>query len=349
MAGNRTQLHGILEVAELAGVSPATVSRALRGIPGVSASTKAAVQRAAAELGYVPSASASALARGRTNTIGVMSQSIARWFFTAVIEGADDVIRSAGYEVLLVPLDETAGPAAVAHHFRSLRKRVDGVLGLNAPLPENRPVVQAVQLPLVTVGSVLEGVSGVLVDDVEVGYLATRHLTDLGHRRIAFLGLDPSDSFGLAVANHRHDGYLRALREANLASDPELLGTTGFDVEGGVAALEELMVRADWQRHRLPTAVVAVSDEVAMGVLYAARQLGIQVPQELSVVGVDDHDLAYLFDLTTICQPVREQGRIAADMLVRLLDHRDDPPEAQVIRMRPGLIERNTTAPPRCA
>lgn len=346
MVQNRDRPRGILEVAARAGVSPATVSRALRGIPGVSATTRKAVEQAAHELGYVASASASALARGRTSTVGVMSQSISRWFFTAVIEGADDVIRDAGYDVLLCPLDERAGTEAVARDFRGLRSRVDGVLGLNSPLPEHRAVLDEVSLPLVTVGSTIEGVPGVLVDDVEVGKLATRHLIGLGHRRIAFLGLDPRDSFGLAVAEHRYSGYRKALREANIPEDPDLLATTGFDVDGGEAAVDELLAKADGNPAELPTAVVAVSDEVAMGVLYAARKRGIRVPQDLSVVGVDNHDLAHLFDLTTVAQPVREQGRIAAGLLLQIMTGKA-PIVPEVVRLVPGLIERNTTAPPR--
>jgi DNA-binding LacI/PurR family transcriptional regulator len=335
---------GIVQVAARAGVSPATVSRALRGHPGVSTSTRARVQAAATELGYVPSASAAALARGRTNAIGVVAPWISRWFFTTVIEGVHEVVADHGHDMLLYPLGPADGTESARMDALGLHKRVDGVLGLALPHELRAGVLSRV--PIVTIGTSTPGIPGVQVDDTEVGYLATRHLLELGHRRIAFLGLDPDDVYGFKVAADRYVGHCKALVEATLQPDPDLVETTGFEVEAGEAALEELLARADWDPGRLPTAVVAVSDEVAIGVIYAARHRGIRVPQELSVIGVDNHDMARLFDLTTIAQPVAEQGRIAAEMLFELIRsrHRPDP---GVVRLAPGLIERNTTAPPR--
>jgi LacI family repressor for deo operon, udp, cdd, tsx, nupC, and nupG len=339
-------LIGIVEVAALAGVSPATVSRALRGLPGVSVATRENVEQAAAKLGYVASPSAAALTTGKTRAIGVMAPWISRWFFSAVIEGAQDVVGDQGYDTLLYPLGANAGPAASIIDTRALHKRVDGVLGLNVPLGLQPSSLRNLRVPLVTIGSTIPGVSGVLVDDAEVGYAATCHLLGLGHRRIAFLGRDPDDMYGFTVAADRERGYAKALRENNLEVDSALVGTTGFAVEAGSEAFDQLWERSGRQLARMPTAVFAVSDEVAMGVLYAARQHGVRVPEDLSVIGVDNHDMAYLFELTTIGQPVREQGRIAARML---LDHVQvaEPPMPKVVRLNPGLIVRKTTAPPR--
>ncbi|MTD16019.1 LacI family DNA-binding transcriptional regulator [Nakamurella sp. YIM 132087] len=338
---------GIVEVAALAGVSPATVSRALRGIPGVSTATRQLVQKAAADLGYVASPQASALARGRTSAIGVLAPWISRWFFTAVIEGAQDVVTARGYDLLLYPLGANAGPDAQPVDTRGLHKRVDGVLGLNVPVTMRPATLKTLAAPLVTVGSTIPGVPGVRVDDQLVGYLAARHLIDLGHRRIAFLGLDPDDMYGFTVARDRHTGYCRALAEAGLPTHPADVEITGFAVEAGEAALEHQLAIADWDPAALPTAIVAVSDEVAMGVLYAARHRGIRVPQDLSVVGVDNHDLSHLFDLTTVGQPVRQQGAIAAQMLLDLIDGRGVGGGEPVRLLEPGLVVRNTTAPPR--
>lgn len=339
------QVIGIVEVAALAGVSPATVSRALRGIPVVSASTKAKVEHAAEELGYVASPAAAALTTGRTNAIGVMVPRISRWFFTAVIEGAHDVVAERGYDTLLYPLGANAGPEARPTDIRSLHKRVDGVLGLNVPLGQPSSL-QVLRIPLVTVGSTIPGASGVLVDDVELGYLATCHLLRLGHRRIAFLGPDSDAMYGFTVAADRQRGYKKALLENRIAVDPALIGITGFTVEGGSAALDKLWQEAGQEPTRMPTAVFAVSDEVAMGIIHAARNLGLRVPEDISVIGVDNHDLSHLFNLTTIGQPVREQGRIAAEML---LDHvrLPEPPAPEVVRLDPRLIVRSTTGPPR--
>ncbi len=337
---------GIVEVAARAGVSPATVSRALRGIPGVSAGTRRAVEKAAADLGYVASASASALARGRTSAIGVMAPWISRWFFSAIIEGAQDVVAERGYDVLLYPLGANAGPDAASIKARTLSKKVDGVLALNVPLHIGTVAIVDLRLPVVTVGAQVPGLSGVMIDDRDVGYQATRHLLELGHRRIAFLGLDPDSAYGFSVASDRHSGYQAALREAGIEPDPALVQTTGFSVEAGEAAVEHQLMLADWDIRQLPTAIVAVSDEVAMGVLYAARKRGVRIPEDVSLIGVDDHDLAYLFDLTTIGQPVREQGRQAAGLL---MDRITCPEQSDlaVIRVDAQLVLRNTTAPPR--
>ncbi len=337
---------GIVEVAALAGVSPATVSRALRGLPGVSAATRANVEKAAASLGYVASPSAAALTTGRTGAVGVLDRWISRWFFSAVIEGAQEVLAGQGYDTLLYPLRGRSGPTPNLLDIRALHKRVDGILGLNVPLGVDPQSLRDLRIPLVTVGSCIPGVSGVLIDDVEVGYAATCHLLRLGHRRIAFLGRDPDDRWGFTVAADRETGYRKALREIGLEIDPALIRVTGFPTDGGSHALDELWLEAGQDLKRLPTAVFAVSDEVAMGVIYTARRHGIRVPEDISVIGVDNHDMACLFDLTTIGQPVREEGRIAARML---LDHVriSEPPAPEVVRISPALITRRTTAPPR--
>ncbi len=341
-----TPMIGIVEVAALAGVSPATVSRALRGLPGVSVVTRQNVEQAAARLGYVASPSAAALTTGRTRAIGVMAPWISRWFFSAVIEGAQDVVADQGYDTLLYPLGANAGAHAGIVDTRALHKRVDGVLGLNVPLGLQPSSLSELRIPLVTVGSSIPGVSGVLVDDVEVGYAATCHLIGLGHRRIAFLGKDPDNNYGFAVAADRERGYEKALHQGGIPVDPDLIGITGFAVEAGTAALDQLWLQAGGNLDRMPTAVFAVSDEVAMGVLFAARRHGIRIPDDLSVIGVDNHDMSYLFGLTTIGQPVREQGRIAAGMLLEQVQT-TEPHAPKVVRLDPALIIRESTAAPR--
>jgi DNA-binding LacI/PurR family transcriptional regulator len=218
------------------------------------------------------------------------------------------------------------------------------VLGLNVPRGVQPASLLDLRVPLVTVGSCIPGISGVVVDDTEVGYLATRHLLELGHRRIAFLGHDPDDRYGFSVAADRARGYAKALAEYGVGVDPGLVGVTGFAVDAGTMAMDLLWERTGADPERRPTAVFAVSDEVAMGVLYAARTHSVRVPDELSVIGVDNHDMAYLFQLTTIGQPVREQGRIAARILLEHIQVAE-PADPQVVTLRPGLIRRATTGP----
>lgn len=344
MSGPTFEPAGIVEVAALSGFSPATVSRALRGLPGVSASTRLAVEEAAQKLGYFPSPSAAALTTGRTNAIGLIAPWVSRWFFSAVIEGAQEVLTEQGYDLLLYPVGVAGGRRAGGLDTRSLAKRVDGLLALNVPLADPSVIsLRDLRVPVVTVGTAVEGMSGVLVDNVEVGRQATQHLLDLGHRRIAFLGDDLDDVHGFEVASDRHRGYDLALRAAGVEPDPALALRTGFSIDGGEAAFHRLFSQQGGGRN-MPTAVFAVCDEVAMGVLYAIREHGLRAPRDLSVVGVDGHDFAYLFDLTTVSQPVRDQGRIAARLLLEQVNTR--PPRApSVVSVGSGLIRRGTSGP----
>ena len=346
MSGPTMEPAGIVEVAALSGFSPATVSRALRGLPGVSASTRQAVQAAASTLGYFPSPSAAALTTGRTNAVGVIAPWVSRWFFSAVVEGAQEVLSAQGYDLLLYPIGAAGGRRVGGLDTRSLNKRVDGLLALNVPLADKSIVsLRDLRVPVVTVGTAVEGMSGVLVDNVEVGRQATQHLLDLGHRRIAFFGDDLDLMHGFTAAVDRHRGYDLTLREAGIEPDPTLVERTGFSMDGGEAALHRMLGRGR-KPSDLPTAVFAVSDEVAMGVLYAARGHGLKVPRDLSVIGVDGHDFAYLFELTTISQPVRDQGRIAARLLLEQINS-SPPRPPSVVSVGSGLIRRGTTGPVR--
>jgi DNA-binding LacI/PurR family transcriptional regulator len=346
MSGPTFEPAGIVEVAALSGFSPATVSRALRGLPGVSATTRVAVEAAASQLGYFPSPSAAALTTGRTNAIGIIAPWVSRWFFSAVVEGAQEVLSQHGYDLLLYPIGAAGGRRAGGLDTRSLTKRVDGLLALNVPLADKSVVsIRDLRVPVVTVGTAVDGMSGVLVDNVEVGRQATQHLLDLGHRRIAFFGDDLDEMHGFTAAVDRHRGYDLTLREAGIEPDPALVQRTGFSMDGGEAAVHRVFGRG-WKARDLPTAVFAVSDEVAMGVLYAARQQGLKVPKDLSIVGVDGHDFAYLFDLTTISQPVRDQGRIAARLLLEQVNS-SEPRSRSVVSVGSGLIRRGTTGPVR--
>ena len=342
MSGPTFEPAGIVEVAALSGFSPATVSRALRGLPGVSATTRQAVEEAASTLGYFPSPSAAALTTGRTNAVGVIAPWVSRWFFSAVVEGAQEVLAAQGYDLLLYPIGVAGGRREGGIDTRALNKRVDGLLALNVPLADKSVVsLQSLRVPVVTVGTAVEGMSGVLVDNVEVGRQATQHLLDLGHREIAFLGDDIDELHGFTVASDRHRGYDLALLEAGIEPDDMLSERTGFSIDGGEAALHRVFGRRR-RRGELPTAIFAVSDEVAMGVLHAAKEHGLKVPRDLSVIGVDGHDLAYLFDLTTVTQPVRDQGRISARLL---LEQINGPRSTSVISVGSALIRRGTTGP----
>ncbi len=334
---------GIVEVAALSGFSPATVSRALRNLPGVSATTRRAVQDAASVLGYVPSPSAAALTTGRTNAVGVMAPWVSRWFFAAVIEGVQEVLVHHGYDLLLYPVGDGGLNRPGGFETRSLNKRIDGLLAISVPFSDPAVLSLAdLRVPVVTIGTAVEGVCGVLVDNVDVGRQATQHLLSLGHRRIAYLGDELEEIRGFHVASDRHRGYDLALREAGIEPEPSLVQNTGFTVDGGEAATHRIF--GPNRTGEPPTAIFAVSDEVAMGVLYAARDHGLKIPRDLSLIGVDGHDHAYLFDLTTVAQPVRDQGRIAARLLMEQINT-TGPRLPSVVTVGAALIRRRTTGP----
>jgi DNA-binding LacI/PurR family transcriptional regulator len=337
-------MTGIKDVAREVEMSTATVSRALRGLPGVSDSTRALVSDAARRLGYVPSPTAASLASGRTRTVAVVVPHVTRWFFACVVQGAEEVLRDREYDLLLYNL---AGEAAARHRVfetNLLDKRVDAVLVLSlAPTPDELARLQRLALPVTFVGADVPGWATVRIDDERAARTATQHLIDLGHRRIAYVGGPGGLDFTAPIA--RLAGYRATITEAGLDHDARLELDGGFTIAGGVEAGRAALDRPD-----PPTAIFAASDEMAIGVMRGVRELGLRVPEDVSVVGIDDHELADFFGLTTVAQPVLEQGRVAARLVLDALDA-----EATDHRFRPRQVVldtrlrvRSTTGPPTC-
>jgi DNA-binding LacI/PurR family transcriptional regulator len=330
----------IEDVARAAGVSTATVSRALRGLPTVSPETREAVQRAATDLGYVVSRSASSLATGKTLTVGVVTPFVSGWFFATAIEAVERELRHVGYDALLVGVGETMTGDIGPFRPEVLRGRVDGVVILTAPLTgQEMDGVRRLTVPTVFVGAAVPGTMSVRIDDVAVGRVATEHLLALGHRQIAHIGGNPEDKRNYAAPSDRRAGWLSSMRQAGLEPPPSYSERSEFTAASGQCAMERLMALAD-----PPTAVFAASDEVAFGALTAARAAGRDVPGDLSVVGVDDHDLSATFGLTTVAQPVFEQGRLAAQLVLAVIGG-DDTRRHEHVLMETALVPRGTTAP----
>lgn len=331
--------HGIEQVAQRAGVSTATVSRALRGLPNVAESTRERVRRAAEELDYVVSASASRLATGRTQQVGVITPYVSRWFFGQVLSGVESVLRAAGYDLLLY----SVGDEDSRRRFFStmpLRRRVDAVLDLTLPLdPTEVTALGRLKIPTVLLGSSLPGFASVRIDDTAGARLAVNHLLSLGHERIAMISGEKVSSLARFTAPaDRARGYREALREAGGVPDPELEEAGDFTLVGGERAMAALL-----SSRRRPTAVFAQSDEMAMGALRALRRVGLRCPQDVSVIGFDDHDLAEYLDLTTIAQPVVAQGQRAAQLALDYLQDPSAPPRAEVLPVH--VVIRGTTGP----
>ena len=315
-------MPGINEVAQLAGVSTATVSRALSGNGHVSEATRERVLAAALELGYVVSSNASGLATGRTKNVGVVIPFLNRWFYGAVLEGAQSALLSHGYDLTLYNLGRGGDERrSVFEHFL-LRKRVDAVVAIALELTESEVGrLHDLNKPIVGVGGTIQGVRTLSIDDFAVAKLATEHLLSLGHRTIAHIGGDRASEMDFHVPTKRRSGYEAALEEAGVTVDPELYQAADFTLQGGYGAAKQLLGNP---RNR-PTAVFAASDEMAIGTILAARDLGLHVPDDVSVVGVDDHELSDFFGLTTIAQFPALQGRMAVDMLMDQLNpgHRE--------------------------
>jgi LacI family transcriptional regulator, repressor for deo operon, udp, cdd, tsx, nupC, and nupG len=324
----------VRDVAALAGVSAATVSRVLRGNPAISQATRERVEAAAAELGYVLPPTASDRAR-----VAVVTPYIDRWYFAHVLDGVERVFADKGFLLIVhrvVDLDDRR---------RALlgdipRREADGVLLVNvAPAPDEAALLAERRVPIVLLGAALPGVARVGIDDLAAARTATAHLLELGHRRIAMVGGRPYERIPFTAPLERRRGFLLAHKEAGVAWDPNLEVSADFTTRGAQRVAMGLL-----DRPQPPTAVFAASDEMAFGVMAAARHLGIRVPEDLSVVGIDDHDVSESLGLTTVAQPVRALGELAALQLAGLITHstRSDP--AQSVTVPTLLVVRTSTA-----
>ena len=336
-------MTSIKDVARTVGVSTATVSRALRGLPRVSEETRYRVLQVAAELDYVASPTAASLASGQTRAVGVVVPFVTRWFYGSVVQGAEALLRDEGYDLLLYNL---GGDQAARHRvFRShlLRKRVDAVLVLSlTPTDEEVEAVAKLDRPVAVVGATVPGWSSVRIDDCETARIAVQHLLDLGHRRIGYIGGSLEDQLDFAAPLDRLQGYRATMECAGIDVHPSWEVIGDFTVRGGLAAMR-LLLEAD-QR---PTAVFAASDEMAVGAVHAVRESGLRVPEDVSVIGIDDHEMAEFFELSTVAQPVHQQGELAARLLLDALSAEDgDRVQPQALTVPTRLVVRRTTAPP---
>lgn len=336
-------MPGINEVAQAAGVSTATVSRALSGNGHVSEATRKKVHEAALRLGYVVSSNASSLATGRTKNVGVVIPFLNRWFFGAVLEGAEQALLGHGYDLTLYNLSGGGDERRLVFEHFLLRKRVDAVMTISLELTADE-VSRLLKLgkPIVGVGGPLPGVRTLSVDDVAIARLATEHLIALGHTRIAHIGGNPYVDVDFHLPTNRRFGYEAALRDAGIEPDPGLVAGSDFTLQGGYLAAKNLLGSPG----KRPTAIFAASDEMAIGAILAARDLGMRVPGDLSVIGIDDHELAEFFGLTTIAQFPALQGRMAVDLLMDELNPGHREPEQRNTPLPYELIVRSSTARP---
>src|SRR3954454_19731712 len=324
----------IRDVAAHAGVSVATVSKVINERYGVSAATLARVRAVIEELGYEASLVAQSLRNHRTNVIGILVADLEP-FSTELLKGAADAIRGSGFELVVYSAGgRTGDPKGWEERYLS---RLSGTLVDGAVLVTPAVSLEAVPgTPVVAVDphtgpSHLPTIDS---DNLRGAQLATEHLLDLGHQRIAFLAGRPD----LESASLRKAGYLRALEAAGVPADESLIRVGAYDPEVSAASAHDLLTGPD-----RPTAVFAANDISAIATVGAARELGLSVPDDLSVVGFDNVPESALCSppLTTVDQPIREMGHRAISMLIALIN--GDEVGRTHVTLDTGLVVRSST------
>lgn len=329
----------ISDVATHAGVGAGTVSRVLNDSPRVSTDTRARVLAAIELLDYRPNPLARGLSRGRSQTIGVVVPFFTHPSAVERLRGVATAMSPSRYDLVLFNVES---PIHRDEHFASLtrRDRADGLLVLSLPPPPSDLArLTASGVPVVLVDARGEA-PAVVTDDVEGGRIATRHLVELGHERIAFIGDHPNSAFGFTSSEQRQQGWAEVLRDIGVRNRKGLLRHGPHDRETGCELVADLLSL----RHP-PTAVFAASDMLALGALEAARRGGLRVPEDLSVVGFDDIELSGYVGLTSVRQPLFESGRLGASLLLEALEQ-GVVHESVEHQLDLELVVRSTTAPP---
>lgn len=322
----------IEDVAAHSGVSVATVSRAMRGLPNVSPVTRDRVLASIKLLEYRPDPNASRLAAGRSGTVAVAASSIQLWYTAQVVAGVEAVLGAEGLDLLLLTLgDGTAAPIV-----SGAARRADAIVIVDVVPDEFESAsLAAMGVPWALVGGRAPGGSNLWIDNEDGARLAVDHLVSLGHRRIGLIGAAPTRVHS-PTPEERRAGYRRVLEAAGIEPDPRLEVNGGFSIEGGGDAMGVLLDRAD-----PPTAVFAMSDEMAFGAIGVARRRGLRLPEDVAVVGFDDHEVSAVMGLTTVRQDPQAMGAAAARCLISILERGDFTPAER--RFDLTLVVRSST------
>jgi LacI family transcriptional regulator len=311
MAFKNTTLQ---DIAAKANVSKSTVSRVLNDKSVVNSETRRVVLEAMERVGYTPNVFAQGLAKGRSMTVGVVTQKIGSPFYDAIMQGVIEGFGGTGYSPLFAD-GQWVVAAAVDAVRTLLGRQVDGLILLGCDLGETEMNALRDRLPVIVVGREIAGWEErcVFIDNVKAAYEATKHLIDFGHRRIALVrGLDDhQDSI------RRFEGYRQALSEAGIEFDENLTYAGDFSAQSGMLAVNTWLMRGSHF-----SAVFCANDMVAIGVRLALHRHGIRVPEDVSIIGFDDQgESAFLTPpLTTVRQPAVEMGRVSAEALVALMN-----------------------------
>lgn len=331
----------LLNVAQRAGVSPATVSRVLNNTAPVREDVRSRVLTAINELGYTPSISRGAR-RGVENAIALLIPDILNPFFAEMMRGIQDEATLFGYVPILYDSNEEPQREQELLH-RFVNQPLRGIIlgGSRLTATDLLALCQQLTVPIVLINRAIRAprVACILTDMEGGAWRAARHLLDLHHTRIAFL----SGPYKSEQSQARRRGVERALSEAGLTLRPEWCLASSPNVDGGFQTMSALLALAPNER---PTAVIAYNDMMALGALHAIRTHRLRVPEDISVVGTDDIAIAAHANppLTTISQPKYRMGRMAMQMLQRMIQGRPPPQEGYTL-LETALIVRESTAP----
>jgi DNA-binding LacI/PurR family transcriptional regulator len=332
------------QIAELAGVSIGTVSHVINETAAVRPKLRDRVLEAVHSLGYQPSALARGLRRNQTNMLGMVIPDITNPFFPGVVRGVEDVAFKRSFRVILCNADND--PSKEASYVRELRSyHIAGLLiipAASADIASHLRAYASASVPVVCIDRVPEGWKGdaVLVANEEGSYLVTRHLIQMGHRRLAVI----TGPLKLNNAAERLKGFTRALQEAHLTVEPEFVQEARFDAPSGYQAAGRLL-----RMLPRPTAIFASNDLMAFGALQAAREVGLRCPEDVSIAGFDSLEFSSLTDpsLTSVYQPGYQLGATAARLLLQRVDGMRFAPKK--ILLPTELKKRNSVGPPHAA
>lgn len=334
----------IKDIARELGISPSTVSRALKDHPDISPETKKAVNELAEKLNYQPNIVALSLRQSKTNTIGVVIPEIVHFFFSTIISGIEDVAYSAGYNVILTQSNESfqRENTDIKALFNS---RVDGMLISVSRETTNFDHIESMLakgVPMVFFDRVYDhpNSSKVIVDDLSGAKEATLHLIEQGCTRIAHLEGPPN----LEITKQRLEGYKQALKENNMPIDSTLIAECPLGtIEEGKIATEKLLTLKN-----PPDAIFATNDPAAMGAMQAIKEKGLKIPKDIAVVGFSNWFFSGMMDppLSSVDQPGFEMGQEATKLLIRQIETRskeDTEPQAETKVLKTRLIVRESS------
>ncbi len=335
---NKQQLT-ISDVARLSGVSKRTVSRVINNSPKVGKATREKVQSVIDELSFRPNAQARGLAARRSYLMGMIYDNPDALFIDEVQRGVLSVCRELGYELVVHPCDRYSDRLVIEAIGFVNRSKLDGVIVL-PPISEDNDLAGALgraQVPYVRLASVaLDTADHVVIANERSAVAAmAEYLVKLGHRRIGYI----AGPAGRKSTRERLEGFCEALKKHGCAPCEEMIARGAYTFESGIECAQALLTNPE-----RPTAIFASNDEMAVGVIYAAQEMGLKVPGDVSVAGFDDSVLATRIrpSLTTIRRPVREMARLATTKLIASIDGREDEARVRIL-LDPELIIRGST------